>query len=166
MLFWAGIARHSLSANQIVRCFKLKKLEKDMRYQIEFLLPLKLEDICYFKLWPQNIHGQSVCRIFNFEFFDLLNLIPGVHYCLVLVDFEFVTYLGPHVQTLAPCNEVKEQWEIVDSDQSPERVSTDVKYYESSFIYLSCLLSTSYCWNFCIYLSPRGVAHNASFNSK
>ena len=28
LLFWAGIARHRLSANQIVRCFKLKKLEK------------------------------------------------------------------------------------------------------------------------------------------
>ena len=31
-IFWAGIVRHSLSANQIARCFKLKKLKKDMRY--------------------------------------------------------------------------------------------------------------------------------------
>ena len=67
MLFWAGIVRHSLSANQIVRCFKLKKLKKDMRYQVDFLLPLKLEEIlCYFGLWPQNALGQSVCRIFYF----------------------------------------------------------------------------------------------------
>ena len=50
MLFWAGIVRHSLSANQIVRCFKLKKLKKDMRYHIDFFLPLKLEEICYFGL--------------------------------------------------------------------------------------------------------------------
>ena len=51
MLFWVGIIRHSLSANQIVRCFKLKKLKKDMRYQVDFLLPLKLEEIlCYFVL--------------------------------------------------------------------------------------------------------------------
>ena len=34
--------QHRLSANQIVRCFKLKKLENSMRYQIDFLLPLKL----------------------------------------------------------------------------------------------------------------------------
>ena len=65
MLFWAGIIRHSLSANQIVRCFKLKKLESNRRYQVDFLLPLKLEELsCYFGLWPQNTLGQSVCRIF------------------------------------------------------------------------------------------------------
>ena len=51
MLFWAGIVRHSLSAYHIVRCFKLKKLQNDMRYQVEFLLPLKLEKVsCYFGL--------------------------------------------------------------------------------------------------------------------
>ena len=67
MLFRAGIVRHSLSANQIVRCFKLKKLENDLKYQVDFLLPLKLEEIsCCFGLWPQNTLGQSVCRIFYF----------------------------------------------------------------------------------------------------
>ena len=45
MLFWAGIVKHSLSVNQIVRCFKLKKLKKDVRYQVDFFLPLKLEEI-------------------------------------------------------------------------------------------------------------------------
>ena len=65
MLFWAGIVRHSHSVNQIVKCFKLKKLKKDMRYQVDFLLPLKPEEIlCYFGLWSQNTLGQSVCRIF------------------------------------------------------------------------------------------------------
>ena len=49
MVFWAGIVRYNLSTNQIVRCFKLKKLEKDMKYQVGFFLPLKLEKIsCYF----------------------------------------------------------------------------------------------------------------------
>ena len=38
---------YSLSANQIVRCFKLKKLIKDMRYQVDFFLSLKLEEILY-----------------------------------------------------------------------------------------------------------------------
>ena len=34
-------------------------------YQVDFLLPLKLEEIlCHFGLWPQNNLGQSVCRIF------------------------------------------------------------------------------------------------------
>ena len=67
MLFWAGIVRYSVSANQIFRCFKLKKLKKDMRYQVDFLLPLKLEQIlCYFGLWPQNTLDQSVCRMFYF----------------------------------------------------------------------------------------------------
>ena len=45
MLFWAGIVRHSLSTNQTVRCFKLKKLKKDMMYQVDFFLPLKLKEI-------------------------------------------------------------------------------------------------------------------------
>ena len=48
MLLWAGIVRHSLSANQIVRYFKLKKLKKGMRYLVDFFLPLKLEEIMLF----------------------------------------------------------------------------------------------------------------------
>ena len=60
MLFWAGIVRHRLSANQIVRCFKLKKIKKDIRCQVNFLHPLKLEETCYFVLLPQNTLGQSV----------------------------------------------------------------------------------------------------------
>ena len=67
MLFWTGIVRYSLSANQIVRCFRLKKPKKYMRYQVDFLLPLKLEEIlCYFGLWPQNTLDQSICRMFYF----------------------------------------------------------------------------------------------------
>ena len=85
-IFWAGIVRHSLSANQIVRCFKLKNLKNNLRYQVDFLLPLKLEKIlCYFGLWPQNTLSESVCGIFTFDLFDLLNLIPGVHCYIALV---------------------------------------------------------------------------------
>ena len=66
---------YNLSANQIVRCFKLKKLKKNMRYQVDFLLPLKLEEIlCYFGWWPQNTLGQSVCRIFDFWLVWLVKL--------------------------------------------------------------------------------------------
>ena len=78
MLFWAGIVRYSLSANQIVRYFKLKKLKKDMRYQVDFLLPLNLEEILYyFGWWPQNTLGQSVFRIFYFWLVWLVKLNTG-----------------------------------------------------------------------------------------
>ena len=50
MLFLVCIVRHRHSANQTVRYFKLKQLEKDLRYQVDFLLRLKLEEICYFGL--------------------------------------------------------------------------------------------------------------------
>ena len=43
-------------------------------YQVDFLLPLKLEEICYFDLWPQNTLGQSVCRIFCFWLVLLVKL--------------------------------------------------------------------------------------------
>ena len=58
---WAGT-----SANHIVRCFKLKNLKKEIRCQVDFFLPLKLEEMCYFGLLPQNTLGQSTCRIFYF----------------------------------------------------------------------------------------------------
>ena len=67
MLFWAGIVRHSLSANQIVRCFKLKKLKKDMRYQDGSLVSLKLEEIlCYYGLWPKALLANQFEGIFYF----------------------------------------------------------------------------------------------------
>ena len=67
VIFWAGIVRRSFSANQIVRCFKLKKLAKDMRYEVDLFLLLKIEDILYyFGLWPQNTLHESFCMIFCF----------------------------------------------------------------------------------------------------
>ena len=77
MLFWAGIFRRSLSAKQTVRCFKLKKLKKDMKYQVDFLLPLKLEEICYYGLWPQITIDESVCRIFYFWLVWLVKINTG-----------------------------------------------------------------------------------------
>ena len=71
---WAGIVRHSLSANQIVRCFKLKKFKKDMSYQVDSLLPLKLEEILLLWVMTQNSIGQSVCRIFYFWLVWLVKL--------------------------------------------------------------------------------------------
>ena len=37
MQFWAGNVRHGLSAIQIARYFKPKKLENYMRFQVDFL---------------------------------------------------------------------------------------------------------------------------------
>ena len=36
MLFWACTLGHRLSANGIVRCFKLKELKNYVRYQVDF----------------------------------------------------------------------------------------------------------------------------------
>ena len=69
MLFQAGIVMHRLSANYIVRCFKLKNLESYTRYQVDFLPPLKL-----FGLWSQNTVGQLDLRIFYFWHVWLVNL--------------------------------------------------------------------------------------------
>ena len=76
MLFLGGILKHRFSANRIFKCFKLKKLENYKWYQVDFLLPLK----------PQKI---SVSRIFDFDLFDLLILILGVHCYIVLVYILF-----------------------------------------------------------------------------
>ena len=65
-------------SSQPIRCFKIQKLKKDMMYQVNFLLPLKLEEIsCYFRLWRQNTLGQSVCRIFYFWLVWLVKLNIG-----------------------------------------------------------------------------------------
>ena len=74
MLFWAGIVRHRLSFNQIVRCFKRNKLENYTRYQVDHAIKIK---ICDLGLWLQNTLGQSVCRIFYFWLVWLVNLDTG-----------------------------------------------------------------------------------------
>ena len=66
ILGWAGIFWHRLSTNQIVRCFKLKKLKSYVRYQADFLLFEATKNIMLFWVMPQNNLGQSVCRFFYF----------------------------------------------------------------------------------------------------
>ena len=88
LLFWAGIVWHRLSANQIVRCFKLKKLKNYMRYQVDFLLPLKLQKISYyFGLCWKVLLANQFAGFFTFNLFDLLILIPEVHCYIVLVFY-------------------------------------------------------------------------------
>ena len=89
-LFWTGIVWHRLSANQIVRCFKIKKLKNYMRYQVDFLLSLKLQKISYyFGLCRKILLANQFAGFFTFDLFDLLILIPGVHFYVVLVSSIF-----------------------------------------------------------------------------
>ena len=86
LLFLAGIVWHRLSANQIVRCVKLKKLRNYMRYQIYFLLPLKLQKISScFGLCRKILLANQFAGFFTIDLFDLLILIPGLHCYIVLV---------------------------------------------------------------------------------
>ena len=90
LLFWTGIVWHRLSANQIVRCFKLKKCKNCMRYQVDVLLPLKLQKISYyFGLCQKILLANQFAWFFTFDLFDLLILIPGVHCYIVLVSTWF-----------------------------------------------------------------------------
>ena len=92
-LFWAGIVWHRLSANQIVRCFKLKKLKSYMSYQVDFWLPLKLQKISnLFGLCWKILLVNQFPGFFAFDLFDLLILILGVHCCIVL-DFQIFEIL-------------------------------------------------------------------------
>ena len=89
LLFWAGIVWHRLSANQIVRCFKLKKLKNYMRYQVNFSLSLKLQKIYYFGLCWKIILANQFAGFFTFDLLDLLILIAGVHCHIVIVLSDF-----------------------------------------------------------------------------
>ena len=87
LLFRAGIVWYRLSANQIFRCFKLRKLKNYMRYQVDFLLPLKLQKIYFFGLCQKILWANQFPGFFTFDLFDLLILIPGGHCYIVLVLF-------------------------------------------------------------------------------
>ena len=59
-----------------------------MMYQVDFLLPLKLEEIlCYD---PKILLVNQFAGYFSFGLFDLLNLIPGSIATLNLVIFYFM----------------------------------------------------------------------------
>ena len=84
LLFWAGIVWYRLSANQIFRCFKLKKFKSYMRYQVEFFASIEAtKNIILFWVITENTLGQSICRIFYFWLVWLVNLNsegPLLHY--------------------------------------------------------------------------------------
>ena len=61
-----------------------------MRYQVDFLLSLKLQKIShYFGLWQKILLANQFPGFFTFDLFDLLILILGVHCYIVLVSNSF-----------------------------------------------------------------------------
>ena len=56
-----------------------------MRYQVDFLLPLKLQKIYYFGLCRKILLANQFAGFSTFDLCDLLILIPGVHCYIVLV---------------------------------------------------------------------------------
>ena len=56
-----------------------------MRYQVDFLLPLKLQKICYFRLCCKILLANQFAEYFTFDLIDLLILMPGVHCYIVFV---------------------------------------------------------------------------------
>ena len=65
-----------------------------MRYQVNFLLPLKVQKISYyFGLFWKILLANQFAGFFTFNLFDLLLLIAGVHCYIVLVlsDFFVIT---------------------------------------------------------------------------
>ena len=58
-----------------------------MRYQVDFLIPLKLQKISYyFGLCRQILLTNKFAGFFTFDLYDLLIVIPGVHCNIVLVQ--------------------------------------------------------------------------------
>ena len=60
-----------------------------MRYQVDFLLSLKLQKIYYFGLFQKILLANQFAGVFTFDLFNLLILITGVHCYIVLVSFMF-----------------------------------------------------------------------------
>ena len=92
MLFWVDIVRHRLSAYQAVRCFKLTKLDNYMRYQVDFLLPLKLQKYAVLGYDPKVLLANQFAGFFTIDLFDMLILIPGAIAILYLLILIFIFY--------------------------------------------------------------------------
>ena len=84
MLFWAGIFRHKLLANQVVRCFKRK-------LKIIWGISWFFASIEATKKYVRRMANQFG-EFFTFGFFDLLVLIPVVYSSVILINL-------PHFST-------------------------------------------------------------------
>ena len=57
-----------------------------MRYQVDCLLSLKLQKLCYFGLCRQILLANQFAGFFTFDLFGLLILTPGIH-CYIVLNF-------------------------------------------------------------------------------
>ena len=75
-----------------------------MRYQVDFLLPLKLQRIsCYFGLCRKILLANQVAGFFTFDLFDLLILILNLFNFLSINSspFSSIHNKNSHTQILA-----------------------------------------------------------------
>ena len=79
-----GLALSGIGS-QPTRLSDVVNLKNYMRYQVDFLLPLKLQKICYFGLCHKILLVNQFAVFFTFDLFDLLILIPGVHCYIVFI---------------------------------------------------------------------------------
>ena len=64
-----------------------------MRYQVDFLLPLKLQKTSYyFGLYRKILLANQFAGFFTFDLFDLLILIPGSIATLYLLVQQYVNW--------------------------------------------------------------------------
>ena len=95
ILFWAGIVRHRLSAYQIVRCFKLKKLKIIWDIKLIFCFCWSYKKYAILSCDSTILLANQFSGVFNFDLFDLLILIQVVHCYIVLIFPTFARYLAP-----------------------------------------------------------------------
>ena len=103
LLFWASIVWHRLSANQIVRYFKLKKL-----YEVSSWFFASIEatkNIILFWVMLENTLDQSVCMIFYYWLVWLVNLNTGspLLHCTCYICFRRTNF-KPVLNLPAPCS--------------------------------------------------------------
>ena len=88
-IYYFGLALSGIGSQptRLSDVLNLKNL-KTMRYQVDFLLPLKLQKIpYYFGLCWKILSENQFAGFFTFDLFDLLILILEVHCYILLVFF-------------------------------------------------------------------------------
>ena len=94
MLFWVGIVRYRLSANQIVWCFlNLKNSKTIWNFKLIFRFYWSYKKYhAILGYDPKILLANQFAGLFIFDLFDLLILILGVHCCIVLVFWDIKKY--------------------------------------------------------------------------
>ena len=88
-----GLALSGISSQptRLSDVLNLKNLKTIWGIKLIFCFHWSYKNIILFWVMPENTFGQSVCRIFFFWLVWLVNLIPGFHGFIVLVEYVFWT---------------------------------------------------------------------------